>query len=90
MYYFYVLQSLKKKEWFYKGSTINLIKRLQKHNNGQVKSTKPYAPLRVVYYEAYLDKESAIAREMSVKKSGSVWTPLMKRVRKSLMKEKYS
>lgn len=68
MYYFYVLQSLKNKNWFYKGSTPDLKKRFEKHNSGQVESTRPCQPLRLVYYEAYLTKEAAIAREMSVKK----------------------
>ncbi len=84
MYYFYVLQSLKNKNWFYKGSTPDLKNRFEKHNRGQVESTRPYQPLRLVYCEAYLTKAAAIAREMSVKKSGSVWKPLMKRIHESL------
>jgi putative endonuclease len=84
MYYFYVLQSKKNIGWFYKGSTPDLKKRLEKHHLGKVTATKPYLPLRLVYYEAYLTKESAIAREMSVKNGGSTWTPLMKRIHKSL------
>lgn len=85
MYYFYVLQSTKNTRWFYKGSTPDLKKRIEKHNLGQVKSTKLYIPLKLTYHEAYLTKESAIAREMSVKKSESVWTPLMKRIWESLI-----
>lgn len=84
MYYFYVLQSQKNRDWFYKGSTPDLKKRIEKHNLGQVIATKPYIPLKLVYYEAYLTKDSAIAREMSVKNGGSTWKPLMKRIRRSL------
>ena len=84
MYYFYVLQSQKDTTWFYKGSTPDLKKRFEKHNKGEVVSTKPYKPFKLVYYEAYLNKESAINREMSVKNSGSVWKPLMKRIHRSL------
>ncbi len=84
MYYFYVLQSQKNKEWFYKGSTPDLKARIEKHNSEQVIATKPYRPLMLVYYEAYLTKETAIAREMSVKNGGSPWKPLMKRVHESL------
>ncbi len=84
MYYFYVLQSQTNKDWFYKGSTPDLKKRIEKHNLGQVTATKPYLPLRLVYYEAYLTKDSAIAREMSVKNGGSTWKPLMKRIHQSL------
>ncbi len=84
MYYFYVLQSQKNTNWFYKGSTPDLKKRFEKHSAGLVTSTKAYRPLILVYYEAYLNKETAIAREMSVKHSGSVWMPLMKRIKESL------
>jgi len=84
MYYFYVLQSQKNKDWFYKGSTPDLKARIEKHNSGQVTATKPYQPLKLVYYEAYLTKNSAIAREMSVKNGGSTWKPLMKRIHQSL------
>jgi len=85
MHYFYVLQSQKKLNWFYKGSTSDLRKRLVEHNKGDTSSNKPYLPLKLVYYEAYLNKKSAIERELGVKKSGSVWAPLMKRIKKSLL-----
>jgi putative endonuclease len=84
MHYFYVLQSTKKPNWFYKGSTSDLKKRIEEHNHKETLSNKPYLPLRLVYYEAYLSKESAIERERGVKKSGSVWKPLMRRIKRSL------
>jgi len=84
MYYFYVLQSQKSPNWFYKGSTPDLKCRFKRHNRGEVISSKPYKPFKLVYYEAYLTKESAIKREMGVKKSGSVWMPLIKRIKRSL------
>ena len=84
MYYFYVLQSLKNPEWFYKGSTPDLQRRTLQHSNGEVSSTKPYLPLRLVYYEAYLTEEAARHRESSIKKSGAVWGALMGRVKKYL------
>jgi predicted GIY-YIG superfamily endonuclease len=40
MWYFYVLQSEKNKNWFYKGSTNNINRRMNQHNNGEVDSTK--------------------------------------------------
>jgi len=84
MWFFYVLQSQKDTNWFYKGSTNDLNRRLNQHNNGEVPSTQFYRQLNLVYYEAYLTEQSARLRESSVKKSGSVWMPLMKRIKDSL------
>jgi putative endonuclease len=84
MWYVYILQSLKKPDWFYKGSTNDLKRRFEDHNSGNSKSTKPYIPLKLVYYEAYLNEKSARERESSIKQSGSVSTPLMKRIKESL------
>lgn len=84
MWYFYVLQSLRDKNWFYKGSTNDLNRRLGQHNAGEVFATRPYKPCRLVYYEAYINEFAARIRESSVKKSGSVSTPLLQRIRESL------
>ncbi len=84
MYYFYVLQSLKNPDWFYKGSTTDLRKRFQQHSLGEVVSTKPYLPVRLAYYEAYTTEPAARNRESSVKKSGAVWGALMGRVKQSI------
>ncbi len=83
MWYFYVLQSQSHLDWFYKGSTTNLRLRITQHNEGLVLSTKHCRPLRLVYYEAYITEKAARIRESSVKKSGSVWQPLMKRIKDS-------
>jgi len=61
-YYTYVLKSLDH-DRYYKGHCGDLDKRLQQHNKGQVKSTKPYAPWKVIYHEEFLTREEAIARE---------------------------
>ncbi len=84
MWYFYILQSKKKTEFFYKGSTDDLRRRLEQHNKGNVDSTRPYLPFRIVYYEAYVSEQAAHLRESSVKTSGSVSVPLMKRIKESL------
>ncbi|MBU1868387.1 GIY-YIG nuclease family protein, partial [Patescibacteria group bacterium] len=86
-YYFYILQSLKDPDYFYKGSTNNLRKRLEQHNNSEVQSTRPHRPFQLVYYEAYVSEKAARKRESSVKKSGSVSTPLLKRIKESLTKD---
>ncbi|MBI2007375.1 MAG: GIY-YIG nuclease family protein [Candidatus Blackburnbacteria bacterium] len=69
MHYAYVLQSLKKANWFYKGSTSDLGKRVKEHNAGKNFSTAPYVPFRLIYYEAYLLKKDAEAREKYLKTS---------------------
>ena len=72
MHYVYVLQSLKKLDWLYKGSTSDLKKRMAEHNAGKNFSTAPYAPLKLIYYEAYLLKQDAEARERYLKTSMGV------------------
>jgi putative endonuclease len=84
MYYFYVIQSLKDPHWFYKGSTNDLRRRFTQHQNKEVQSTRSYHPLRIVYYEAYVNEKAARSREIMVKKSGSSWGALMKRIKESL------
>ena len=69
MYYVYILQSLKKREWLYKGSTSDLKRRFKEHNSGKNFSTAPYAPFHLIYYEAYLLKSDAQARERYLKTS---------------------
>lgn len=84
MWYFYVLQSTKDSNYFYKGSTNDLPRRLKQHNGKEVVSSAPYAPYCLVYYEAYLYEFAARMRESSVKKNGNISTPLLKRIRESL------
>lgn len=84
MWYFYVIQSTEDKEYFYKGSTNDLRRRLIQHNNKEVPSSAPRAPYRLVYYEAYVHEFAARIRESSVKKNGNISTPLLKRIRESL------
>jgi putative endonuclease len=84
MWYFYILQSQIDQNYFYKGSTSDLQERLKKHNNGEVASTKPRRPWRIVYYEAYISEKAARVRERSVKRSGSISVPLLRRIKMSL------
>ena len=69
MYYVYILQSLKKQNWLYKGSTSDLKRRVVEHNAGKNFSTATYIPLKLIYYEAYLLKSDAEAREKYLKTS---------------------
>jgi len=69
MYYVYILHSEIDGN-FYTGFTRNIEKRVVEHNSGKVKSTKNRIPLKLIYYEAYLEKEDALKREAFLK-SGS-------------------
>lgn len=67
MYYVYALQSMKDRRWLYIGSTDDLPERFTAHQKGKVTSTSKYLPLRLVYYEAYLEKKDATQREYQLK-----------------------
>ena len=62
MYYTYVLKSEADGK-LYIGWTDDLRFRLSKHNKGQVPATASRMPLKLVYYEACINKKLAIARE---------------------------
>ena len=83
MYYTYVLLSQKDGR-FYTGSTGNLRKRIDEHNNGEVLSTKYRRPLRLIYYEACLNKYDALRREKYLK-TGMGKRYLQNRLKRSLV-----
>ena len=62
MFYTYVLQS-KKDGMLYIGYSENLKKRIVEHNKSEVEATKHRRPLKLIYYEACLDKNLALLRE---------------------------
>ncbi|MBI5153240.1 MAG: GIY-YIG nuclease family protein [Parcubacteria group bacterium] len=66
MYYLYVLESgvVKRR---YIGITEHLEKRIKKHNNGGVRSTKAYTPWTFLYHETYEDKINARKRGLELK-----------------------
>lgn len=65
-FYTYVLMSEKDLK-FYTGSTNNLNKRLEQHNAGLVRSTNHRLPVKLIYFEACLDKHDAYQREKYLK-----------------------
>ncbi len=83
MHYVYLLKS-KRYDFVYIGSTHDLRNRVSEHNEGKNQSTKFYVPLKLVYYEAYLNKHDAEAREYKLKHHGSVIGHLKKRLAGSL------
>jgi putative endonuclease len=58
MYYCYILLS-SKSHIFYFGFAKDLKKRINLHNKGEVKSTKPYIPWRLVWYAAFQTEKEA-------------------------------
>ena len=69
MYYVYLLKS-EKSDQYYIGYTDNLRQRLYIHNQGLNEATKPYAPWKLIYYEAYQTSHAAHAREKILKHHG--------------------
>ena len=65
-FFTYILKSEKNNNLYF-GYTTDIEKRLEKHNQGKVISTKPYAPWKLIYYEACLDKNDALRRERYLK-----------------------
>ena len=85
MYYVYVLKSLKYiSQKLYYGSTSDLKSRIQQHNNGTNKSTKYGIPWKLIYYEAFLNKQDAVNRERALKIGSSSIGFLKRRIKHSL------
>ncbi|RJP61055.1 MAG: GIY-YIG nuclease family protein [Ignavibacteriales bacterium] len=66
MYTVYVISSLKK-NFTYTGFTSDLADRITRHNNGYEKSTKPYAPFKLIYTEMCTSRVEARKREKFLK-----------------------
>lgn len=82
MYYVYVIKSLRDEQLYF-GYTSDLKKRLEKHQQGKVRSTKSRKPFCLIYYEAYYSKELALNREKQLKHYSNAWTQLKRRIRNS-------
>ncbi len=66
MQYVYILQS-SADDNLYVGCTSDLRKRLLLHNAGKVQATKNRRPMKVIYYEALMNKKDAFEREKFLK-----------------------
>lgn len=64
----------------YIGYSADPHRRLIEHNNGDVDATRHRRPVRLIYLEGYIDQEQALAREKNLKKFGSSYAGLMKRI----------
>jgi putative endonuclease len=68
LYYVYILAS--QTRCTYIGVTNKLLRRIQEHRDGQTEGfTSRYRIYRLVYYEAFHDVRTAIAREKEMKGS---------------------
>ncbi len=83
MYYVYIIKS-KKDKMLYTGSTNDLKKRLELHNEGKVFSTKNRIPLELIYYEAYKVEKDARMREKNLKLRANAFRQLKLRIKLSL------
>ena len=69
MHYVYVLRSIAD-DGFYIGYSANLRKRFDQHMKGGAFATSYRGPWRLIYYEAYLERDDALGREKYLKSDG--------------------
>jgi putative endonuclease len=67
-WFLYILRSISKPGKIYIGSTNDLERRLNDHNNGNTRSTKYFVPWEIAYSEEYKTKKEARDRERQLKK----------------------
>jgi putative endonuclease len=65
-YFVYVLSSLRRK-YLYVGMSNDVTRRVDQHNRGYEKTTKPFRPFTLVYTESYKTREEARKREKFLK-----------------------
>ena len=66
MHYIYVLRSIAD-DGFYIGYSANLRKRLRQHSQGDSFATSYRSPWKLIYYEAYTEREDAEGHEKYLK-----------------------
>lgn len=67
MYFVYVLESINTKKIYIGYTPDNVARRLAKHNSGKVQSTKAFRPWKIIYFEAYINRQDATGREKFLK-----------------------
>lgn len=65
-FFVYALKSIHK-NYIYVGLTNNPERRLEEHNSGKGRATKPYAPFIMIYLEKIATREEARKREKYLK-----------------------
>lgn len=64
----------------YVGYTTSITERIRQHKRGLVCTTRKMGKLRLYYYEVYESKEMARLREKNLKKYGSAYQGLLRRI----------
>lgn len=70
MFYCYILECIdtkRSRNKLYIGSSADLKSRFEKHKSHSVKTTKSFDIIRLVYYEACLNKKDSRLRELQLK-----------------------
>jgi putative endonuclease len=74
-YYVYILKS-KIADRYYIGSTQNLKRRLEEHNNRKKRWTSRFQPWEVIHSEEYDNRTEAVIREKRLKSKDGIWEKL--------------
>ena len=74
-YFVYILRSSKDGK-HYIGQTQDVLKRLEEHNRGHVRSTKSHLPYKLLHVEEFNSRTQAIRREHFLKSPGG-WQELL-------------
>ncbi|MCF7812156.1 GIY-YIG nuclease family protein [Candidatus Gracilibacteria bacterium] len=73
MFWTYVLKS-KQRDYIYVGLTNNLDRRISEHTTGKEKTTRAYAPFRLIHFESFQTRPEARKREKFLKSGcGKEW-----------------
>ena len=66
MFYIYLLRSITNGK-IYTGYTVDLKRRIKEHFRNEVHTTKRYKNIKLIYFEAYINKKDAMERENYLK-----------------------
>lgn len=66
MFYVYAIKS-RSRNYIYVGLIYDLFKRLERHNRGYERTTKPYRPFELIYSESHLTRPNTRIREKYLK-----------------------
>ena len=66
MFFVYAIKS-KIRNYIYVGLTKDLNERINRHNNGREKTTKPYKPFKLIYFERFRTRIEARKKKKYLK-----------------------